>query len=126
MDQVWVAWADHVQSKVSKGLADDRPSKGKERESWPELVTRFQDKAWRQDGLKRDEKFEMHFSAAVRASLLDPIHRMKQVPDQQRTYAALLVAEGSLSAGDTSQHLAHRLIDESNDILAISLDKQVC
>ena len=51
---------------------------------------------------------------------------MKQVPDQQRTYAALLVAEGSLSAGDTSQHLAHRLIDESNDILAISLDKQVC
>ena len=56
----------------------------------------------------------------------NPIHRMKQVPDQQRTYAALLVAEGSLSAGDTSQHLAHRLIDESNDILAISLDKQVC
>ncbi|EPT04661.1 hypothetical protein FOMPIDRAFT_1113207 [Fomitopsis schrenkii] len=107
VDQVEAAWVDYVLSKVRKGLADsDRPSKGKERESWPELVTRFEDKAWKQDGLKRDEKFEMHFSAA------------------QRTYAAILVAEGSLKAGDTSQHLAHRLIDESIDILAISLDKQ--
>ena len=77
MVQVEVAWADYVQSKVSKGLADlDRPAKGKEKESWPQLVTRFQDKAWRQDGLKRDEKFEMHFTAAVRASLLEPAHRM--------------------------------------------------
>lgn len=72
---------DYVLSKVRKGLADsDRPSKGKERESWPELVTRFEDKAWKQDGLKRDEKFEMHFSAAVRTSLLDRYTELNRYP----------------------------------------------
>lgn len=117
---------DYVESNVGKGLADaDRPSKGKERESWPELAARFQDKAWKQDGLKRDEKFEMHFSAAVRTLPIGLIHKIKQVLDQQRAYAALLVAEGSLKAGNTSQHPAHSLIDESTDILAIALDKQV-
>lgn len=108
VDQLETAWADFVQSKVSKGLPDtDRPSKGKEKEAWPLLVTQFQDKAWKQEGLKRDEKFEMHFSAA------------------HRTYAALLAAGESLKASDSSQQLAHRLIDEAHDILAISLDKQV-
>ncbi|TFY58096.1 hypothetical protein EVJ58_g6625 [Rhodofomes roseus] len=105
--QLETAWTDYVQSKVSKGLSDtDRTGKGKEKEAWPQLVTRFQDKAWKQEGLKRDEKFEMHFSAA------------------HRTYAALLVAEESLRAGDSSQQLAHTLIDEAHDIIAISLDKQ--
>ncbi|KAH9920166.1 tRNA synthetases class I (C) catalytic domain-containing protein [Fomitopsis serialis] len=107
VDQLETAWADYVQSKVSKGLPDtDRPSKGKEKEAWPQLVTQFQDKVWKQEGLKRDEKFEMHFSAA------------------HRTYAALLAAGESLQAGDASQQLAHRLIDDAHDILAISLDKQ--
>ncbi|KZT71709.1 cysteinyl-tRNA synthetase [Daedalea quercina L-15889] len=107
VEQLEAAWADYVQSKVSKGLPDaDKPAKGRERDAWPPLETRFQDRAWKQEGLRRDEKFEMHFSAA------------------HRTYTALLVAEESVRAGDSSQQLAHKLIDESHDILAISLDRQ--
>lgn len=36
-------------------------------EIWPSLQKRFldQDRTWKQECLKRDEKFEMHFSAAV-------------------------------------------------------------
>ena len=72
--QVQAAWVSYVQSKVSKGLSEsDRPVPGSEREAWPGLVQRFQDKAWRLQGLQKDEKFEMHFNAAVRNPPLDPL-----------------------------------------------------
>ncbi|GBE80478.1 Cysteine--tRNA ligase [Sparassis crispa] len=107
IDQVQEAWAAYLDSKVGKGISEaERPSKGKERETWPQIVEQFNNKTWRQDGLKRDEKFEMHFFAANRA------------------YSALLAAEESLKSGATGQDVAHTLIDESRDILAISLDKQ--
>ena len=69
LETVTNAWADYVQSKVSKALQDpDKPASGSEKDAWPHLVPRFQsaDKTWKQECLKRDEKFEMHFSAAVR------------------------------------------------------------
>ena len=60
------SWTDYVRTKVSKGLPNEsRVEAGKEWESWEALVELFQDKAWKQEGLKRDEKFEMHFTAAV-------------------------------------------------------------
>lgn len=70
LDVVLNSWLRYVQSKVSKGLPDgERPTPGTEQDAWPNLVSRFQDKAWKQDCLKRDEKFEMHFTAAVRGAL---------------------------------------------------------
>lgn len=63
------AWTEYVQSKVVKGLLDtDKPLPGNERVAWAKLVQQFDaaDKVWKQECLKRDEKFEMHFSAAVR------------------------------------------------------------
>lgn len=67
MQLVQDSWTAHVQNNVSKGLMEsERPNKGKEREVWPQLVERFQDKAWKQECVKRDEKFEMHFTSAVR------------------------------------------------------------
>lgn len=68
IEQVRAAWIAYVKSdkKVRKGLADaDCPTPGSEWETWPNLVDRFQDKAWKQAGLQKDEKFEMHFNAAV-------------------------------------------------------------
>ncbi|KAH9946950.1 cysteinyl-tRNA synthetase [Amylocystis lapponica] len=107
LEQLHDAWAAYVASKVSEGLLEqDRPGKGKEREIWPQLANSFQNRAWRQECLKRSEKFEMYFSAA------------------NRTYSALEVAESSLKSGQTGQEQAHTLIEASRDILAISLDKQ--
>ncbi|KZT10897.1 uncharacterized protein LAESUDRAFT_721290 [Laetiporus sulphureus 93-53] len=106
-EQIWAAWSDYVDSKVNKGLPEDEKlAKGAERAAWPALAARSQDKVWKQDCLKRDEKFEMHFTAASRA------------------YTALEATETSLKAGERSQELAWQLIDESKDILAISLDKE--
>ncbi len=66
-EQIWAAWSDYVDSKVNKGLPEDEKlAKGAERAAWPALAVRLQDKVWKQDCLKRDEKFEMHFTAAVR------------------------------------------------------------
>lgn len=66
IDQVVDAWISYVQSKVGKGLpATDLPPAGSERAQWPKLVERFQDKEWRLQGLQKDEKFEMHYKAAV-------------------------------------------------------------
>lgn len=62
------SWIAYVRSKVAKGLPDlEKPAEGSEWEAWPQLQSRFQDqdKTWKQECLKRDEKFEMHFSAAV-------------------------------------------------------------
>lgn len=55
-----------MQDKLTKGLPDaNKPAIGEEEISWPHLVELFQNKGWKQDCMKRDEKFEMHFSAAV-------------------------------------------------------------
>ncbi|EJF65018.1 cysteinyl-tRNA synthetase [Dichomitus squalens LYAD-421 SS1] len=105
--QVQAAWVSYVQTKVSKGLADsDRPTAGSEREAWPELVQRFQDKAWRLQLLHKDEKFEMHFNAA------------------NVTYNSLVQAEKQFQSGQTGAEVAHSLIDVSKDVLALALDKQ--
>ncbi|KAM5530533.1 hypothetical protein V8D89_015810 [Ganoderma adspersum] len=105
--QVTTAWTSYVQSKVSKGLAEsDRPAPGSERERWPTLVGCFQDKAWRLQGLQKDEKFEMHFNAA------------------NATFNSLVEAERQLQAGQADAGAGHTLIDVSKDVLALALDKQ--
>ena len=62
------AWRKYVHDKLSqgKGLPDsDKPVPGDEEKSWPRLVELSQNKNWKQECSKRDEKFEMYFSAAV-------------------------------------------------------------
>ena len=62
------SWVLYVRGKVSKGLkAEDVPQNGAEWDAWTTLENKFEDTEWRQDNLKRDEKFEMHFKAAVRS-----------------------------------------------------------
>ncbi|PSR70964.1 hypothetical protein PHLCEN_2v13140 [Hermanssonia centrifuga] len=101
------AWTSYVQSKVVVGLPEtETPVTGKEAESWPALVAHFQDKAWKQECLKRDEKFEMHFSAANKAF----------IATQEGTF--------KLKNNDASQDVAQRLVDECKDIFALSLDKK--
>ncbi|KAI1795517.1 cysteinyl-tRNA synthetase [Ganoderma leucocontextum] len=105
--EITTAWTSYVQSKVGKGLAEsDRPALGSERERWPALVERFQDKAWRLQGLQKDEKFEMHFNAA------------------NATFNSVVQAERQLQSGQTDAGVARTLIDVSKDVLALALDKQ--
>jgi hypothetical protein len=62
------AWRTYVHDKLGKGkgLPDgDKPAPGDEEKSWSRLVELFQNKDWKQECSKRDEKFEMYFSAAV-------------------------------------------------------------
>ncbi|KAI0645882.1 tRNA synthetases class I (C) catalytic domain-containing protein [Trametes meyenii] len=107
LEQVRAAWASYVQSKVSKGLPEsERPPAGNEERQWPKLVQRFQDKEWRQQGLQKDEKFEMHFNAA------------------SATHVAVVKAQGLLESGHTDVEHAHTLIDLAKDVLALTLDKQ--
>lgn len=66
LDFVYSSWTSFVQSKVAKGLPEtEKPAAGSEADAWSGLSARFQDKAWKQECLKRDEKFDMQFSAAV-------------------------------------------------------------
>ncbi|KAH9858884.1 tRNA synthetases class I (C) catalytic domain-containing protein [Lenzites betulinus] len=107
VDQVVDAWISYVQSKVAKGLPEsERPPAGSERAQWPKLAERFRDKEWRQQGLQKDEKFEMHFKAA------------------NVTYDAVLRAEEQLKSGQAGIENAHALITLAKDVLALSLDKQ--
>jgi cysteinyl-tRNA synthetase len=68
LDEVRTSWDSYVRSKVSKGLLrEEVPPFGSEWQAWGELSIKAADKAWKSDGLKRDEKFDMYFTAAVRS-----------------------------------------------------------
>lgn len=66
VDTVFEAWTIHVRDKVNKGLpSDQKVVEGSEEASWPKLSVLIQNAEWKQECLKRDEKFDMHFTAAV-------------------------------------------------------------
>ncbi|KAF5380366.1 hypothetical protein D9615_004735 [Tricholomella constricta] len=101
------AWRTHVREKLGKGLIEaERAVEGEEENAWSRLVELIQDKAWKQDCLRRDEKFDMYFSSAA------------------RTLAALQAAKTCLESGQTSMDAAQQLVDDSKDILAQALDSQ--
>ncbi|KAJ7467162.1 tRNA synthetases class I (C) catalytic domain-containing protein [Mycena latifolia] len=105
--QVHAAWRIHVREQLRKGLpAGDAPSEGEEDASWPRLAELIENKDWKQECLRRDEKFDMYFSSA------------------SQTLAALEVARAQLSTGNSSQEAAHKLIADSKDILSQALDDQ--
>jgi cysteinyl-tRNA synthetase len=61
------AWTDYARSRVNKGLpGNEKISEGAEEASWSKLSELLQDQEWKQECLKRDEKFDMNFTAAVR------------------------------------------------------------
>ncbi|KAJ7451861.1 tRNA synthetases class I (C) catalytic domain-containing protein [Mycena galericulata] len=105
--QVHAAWRIHVREQLRKGLPEgDAPKEGDEDNFWPRLVELIQNKDWKQECLRRDEKFDMYFSSA------------------SQTLAALEVARAQLSIGNHSQEAAHKLIADSKDILSQALDDQ--
>lgn len=72
--QVEAAWRGHVLAKVGKGLPDsERPVEGQEEAVWDRLVGLVQNVEWKQECLRRDEKFDMYFSSAVR-----PCHKQRR------------------------------------------------
>jgi len=107
INQVYAAWQAHIQQNVAKGLPKaERPIEGDEEQAWSRLGELIQDKAWKLECVRRDEKFDMHFSSAA------------------RTLAAIQNAKSRMESGDLGSEAAHQLIDDSNDILVQSLDDQ--
>ncbi|KAK7049885.1 cysteinyl-tRNA synthetase [Paramarasmius palmivorus] len=107
ISQVQLAWRKFVREELRNGLPEDeRPSEGQEGEKWSKIIELIQNKEWKQACLRRDEKFDMNFSSASRA------------------FTALKEAQNQLETGKTSQEGAHKLIDESSDILTVFLDEQ--
>ncbi|KAF8893454.1 tRNA synthetases class I (C) catalytic domain-containing protein [Infundibulicybe gibba] len=97
VSQVGDAWRSHLR---------DRVGRGEEEEAWARLEKLILNKNWKQDCLKRDEKFDMYFTSAA------------------RTRAALQLAQSQLQSGNLGSDVVHQLIDSSKDILARSLDTQ--
>ncbi|TFK44293.1 tRNA synthetases class I (C) catalytic domain-containing protein [Crucibulum laeve] len=107
ISRVYEAWRTFILKRVSKGLPEnERPAQGQEDKVWPRLCELVQNQEWKQECLKKDEKFDMYFSAARRA------------------LSAIQAAKGRLQEGETNQTNAHQLIDDSKDVLAQSLDEQ--
>ncbi|KAG5646258.1 hypothetical protein DXG03_004085 [Asterophora parasitica] len=105
--RVDLAWRAHVREKVGKGLPEaERAVEGGEYSTWKRLGELIQDKAWKQECLRRDEKFDMYFSSAT------------------RTFTALQAAKARLETSQTNTDAAHQLIDDSKEILAQALDSQ--
>ncbi|KAG2031456.1 tRNA synthetases class I (C) catalytic domain-containing protein [Suillus americanus] len=108
LSQVSEAWGSYVRENVSKGLPDEeKPSRGEEEVRWPRIAGLARDQSRKFECLRRDEKFDMHFTAANRA------------------LAAIEAARHALSANQSSGDTALRLVDESRDILASALDEKL-
>lgn len=126
INQVYLAWRAHVRENVAKGLPkSERPIEGDEEKTWPRLGELIQDKAWKQECGRRDEKFDMYFSSAVRLCNIKFQILASLTHSQARTLAAIQNAKSRLESGNSSSEAAHQLIDDSRDILARSLDDQV-
>lgn len=81
LDEVRTSWDSYVRSKVSKGLPNEQvPLSGSEWQAWSELSIKAADKAWKNDALKRDEKFDMYFTAAVRSFVCRSDHVLMTPP----------------------------------------------
>ncbi|KAF8902901.1 tRNA synthetases class I (C) catalytic domain-containing protein, partial [Gymnopilus junonius] len=102
------AWKSYVRNRVSRGVPEsEKAIEGQEEESWSKISEKYQNQAWKQECLKRDEKFDMYYLSA-RSTL-----------DAMSTANTRLAIENS----DTSE-LAHQLIKASKDVLVLSLDAQ--
>ncbi|KIK60442.1 hypothetical protein GYMLUDRAFT_43756 [Collybiopsis luxurians FD-317 M1] len=107
ISQVTTAWKAFVQREVGAGLPpDERIPADQVDTQFGRISELILNKDWKQECLKRDEKFDMNFTSA------------------NRTLSALKSAETNLKDGATSQEEAHKLIDESKDILVLFLDEQ--
>ncbi|KAF5388684.1 hypothetical protein D9757_004757 [Collybiopsis confluens] len=107
ISQVTTAWRSFVQKEVGAGLPPtERITVDQAESEFGRISQLVQNKEWKQECLKRDEKFDMNFTSA------------------NRSLSALRVAETGLKSGVSSQEEAHKLIDESNDILVLFLDEQ--
>jgi len=66
VDEIHSAWKDYIRSEVNKGLPEnEKIIQGNEEGAWKSLSQKIQDAPWKQECLKRHEKFDMAFSAAV-------------------------------------------------------------
>lgn len=66
MDEVHSAWKDYIRSEVNKGLLEnEKIVGGNEEDGWKTLSQKILAALWKQECLKRYEKFDMVFSAAV-------------------------------------------------------------
>ncbi|KIJ54675.1 hypothetical protein M422DRAFT_24582 [Sphaerobolus stellatus SS14] len=112
IEQVRSSWVSYSRSQLYKGLPENKKAPaGEELASWSSLVgLADSDAVWRASCVTKDEKFGMHLSSLRTA------------------YDALQIASARLSAGGLSeadsQAEAHKLIDASRDILALSLDAE--
>ncbi|PFH49752.1 hypothetical protein AMATHDRAFT_146873 [Amanita thiersii Skay4041] len=106
VSQVEEAWQVHMRERVSRGLPSELTSQVWTEVSWGHLNELTKNKEWKTDCLKRDEKFDMHFSAA------------------QRSLLAVQKAKSELDKGRHEQDAALKLVDESRDILTRFLDAQ--
>jgi cysteinyl-tRNA synthetase len=123
------AWKNYVRTRVSKGVPENiKATEGTEEAAWSQINGLYQSLEWKQECLKRDEKFDMYYTSAVSLSNVTwDDDQFKSIAFlKRRTLDAIASAQSELEKGNTSAETAHRLIDESKDILSIFLDAQVC
>ncbi|KAH9485083.1 putative cysteine--tRNA ligase [Psilocybe cubensis] len=107
LDKIRNSWTSYLRNRVNKGVPEnEKIIEGREEESWRTICASYQNSAWKQECLKRDEKFDMYYSAA------------------RRTLEAIDIAKSHLENGSVSCNHAHQLIDSSKDVLVLSLDAE--
>lgn len=55
-----------MRTRVNKGVSEnDRATEGNEETAWSRISELYSNPEWKQECLKRDEKFDMYYSSAV-------------------------------------------------------------
>lgn len=125
IDEVEDAWRTYFNSQLTKALeAADLPVAGEEVASWENLSRKMQNAGWKQECLKRDEKFDMHMKALVGFSAYGCVISSEQFA-QDKSKLALSSAQSALKEGYSNSDEAKKLIDASEGILAKILDNKV-
>ena len=66
LDNARDSWKTYVRTRVSRAVSENEKAiEGTEEAAWIRISELYQTAGWRQECLKRDEKFDMYYSSAV-------------------------------------------------------------
>ncbi|KJA20025.1 hypothetical protein HYPSUDRAFT_43630 [Hypholoma sublateritium FD-334 SS-4] len=101
------SWKSYVRTRVSKAVPEDiKAVEGTEETAWSQISELYQRPEWKQECLKRDEKFDMYYSSA------------------RRTLDSINTARANLENSITNLEVSHQLVDGAKDVLSLTLDAQ--
>ena len=84
------SWKSYVRTRVSKAVPENvKAVEGAEETAWSQISELYQQPEWKQECLKRDEKFDMYYTSAVSPYFDNKIYARSEIFPFKATHIGL-------------------------------------